>query len=105
MLSQLDDIKLNLILKSVKILNDPLLDVEEVKRDLKQTSEKGYAISQEVRVPGAMGISAPVKNYTAPLALTILGPTVRLKTQVSGLTAELLGSTNRLSNNIQEFFK
>jgi DNA-binding IclR family transcriptional regulator len=105
MLSQVDDVKLNLVLKSIKILDDPLIDIEQMKRELKKTNEKGYAISEDVRIPGVMGISAPVKNYTAPLALTILGPTNRLKTQVSGLTAELLGSTNRLSNNIQEFFK
>jgi DNA-binding IclR family transcriptional regulator len=35
LLSQLDDAKLNLLLKSVKILEDPLIDIEQVKPSLR----------------------------------------------------------------------
>jgi DNA-binding IclR family transcriptional regulator len=105
MLSQVDDIKLDSILKSVKILDDPLIDIEQVKRELKQVSEQGYTITRGVRIPDTMAISAPVKNYVLPLALTILGPENRIERQVSAFTAELLAGANRLSNNIKKFFE
>ena len=105
LLSQLDDIRLNLVLKSVKILDDPLTNIEQLKKELKQTSEQGYAITRGVRIPDAMAVSAPVKNYVWPLALTILGPENRLERRASTLTAELLASTNRISDNIHKFFK
>ncbi len=105
LLSQLDDTKLDLVLKSVKILDDPLIDIEKVKKELKQIRKEGYAVTRGVRIPDAMAISAPIKNYMWPLALIILGPENRLERQISTFTTELLASTNRLSNNIQKFFK
>jgi len=83
----------NLILKSVKILDDPLLDIEQLRKDLKQTREQGYAITREIRIPDVMSISVPVKNYKWPLALTILGPINRLEKRVSAYTTELLASS------------
>jgi DNA-binding IclR family transcriptional regulator len=105
MLSQIDNTKLDSILKSFKILEDPLIDIKLVKKELKQIGEKGYAISRGVRIPNAMSISAPVKNYTSPLSLTIIGPENRLELQVSAFTTELLASTSRLSNNIKKYFE
>jgi DNA-binding IclR family transcriptional regulator len=105
LLSQLDDAKLNLLLKSVKILEDPLIDIEQVKQELKQTSKQGYAITKGTRIPDAMAISTPVKNYIWPLALTVLGPVNRVEGRVSTFTTELLVSSDRLSNNIQKLMK
>jgi DNA-binding IclR family transcriptional regulator len=105
LLSQLDENKLNLILKSVKILDDPLIDIEQVRKELKQTNEQGYAITRGLRIPDVMAISVPVKNYIWPLALTILGPVNRLERRVSTFTTELLTSADRISSNIQKFFQ
>jgi DNA-binding IclR family transcriptional regulator len=105
LLSQLDDAKLNLLLKSVKILEDPLIDIEQVKQELKQTSKQGYAITKGTRIPDAMAISTPVKNYIWPLALTVLGPVNRVEGRVSTFTTELLVSSDRLSNNIQKLMQ
>jgi DNA-binding IclR family transcriptional regulator len=105
LLSQLDDAKLNLLLKSVKILEDPLIDIEQVKQELKQTSIQGYAITKGTRIPDAMAISTPVKNYIWPLALTVLGPVNRVEGRVSTFTTELLVSSDRLSNNIQKLMQ
>jgi DNA-binding IclR family transcriptional regulator len=105
LLSQLDENKLNLILKSVKILDDPVLDCEQVRKELKQTKDQGYAISREVRIPDVMSISVPIRNYMWPLALTVIGPITRLDKKVSAFTTELLASSDRLSNNIQKFYQ
>jgi IclR family KDG regulon transcriptional repressor len=104
LLSQLDDAGLNSILKFVKALDNPLMDIEQVKRELEQVGEQGYAITRGVKIPDVMAISAPVKNYIAPLSITVLGPESRLSRPASHFTAELLISANRLSNTIQEFF-
>jgi DNA-binding IclR family transcriptional regulator len=104
LLSQLDEIGLNSILKFIKALDNTLMDVEQLKTELKQVAEQGYAITRGVKIPDVMAISAPVKNYIAPLSITILGPESRLSRPASHFTAELLISANRLSNVIQEFF-
>jgi DNA-binding IclR family transcriptional regulator len=105
LLAQLDENRLTLILKSVKILDDPVLDSEQVGKELKQTKDQGYAITREVRIPDVMSISVPVRNYMWPLALTVIGPITRLDKKVSAFTTELLASSDRLSNNIQKFYQ
>lgn len=104
LLSQLDDAALNSILKFIKAMDNPLMDIEQVKGELKQIGEQGYAITRGVKIPDVMAISAPVKNYIAPLSITILGPESRLSRPASHFAAELLISVNRLSSTIQEFF-
>jgi IclR family acetate operon transcriptional repressor len=53
-------------------------DPDEVKRSLGKIRREGWAISVAERVEGASAISIPVETSLATLALSLLGPTVRL---------------------------
>jgi len=105
LLSQLNELLLNKVLNSIKIISDPLIDIEKIKPQLKRIREQGFEISYGERVPDTVAISAPILGYTTPLCLTIIGPETRIKDNVSGFTSQLLNSVNRLALNIKEFFK
>jgi DNA-binding IclR family transcriptional regulator len=103
LLSQLSEARLNAVLHSIKLINDPLIDVDNVKAQLSQIRKQGFCISYGERVPDAIGISAPILHYTCPLALTIVGPETRMKSKISEYTARLLNSANHMSDNIKDF--
>jgi DNA-binding IclR family transcriptional regulator len=69
LLTQLSKERLWKVLNSIRILSDPLIDIEELETEIDRVREKGFCISNGVRVPDAIGISAPVPGYTCPLAL------------------------------------
>lgn len=108
LLSQLNDKELRLALKSAKnwSMDDKLVtDVEAVRAQLEIIRCQGYAITCGEAISGSLGISAPVKNYFCPVALTIMGPEARLSNRTADLTRELLASTESLSGDILEFFE
>jgi DNA-binding IclR family transcriptional regulator len=108
LLSQIDEKSLKLALKSAKKWTtgtQVVTDLETIDLQLNQIRRQGYSITRSEAIPGALGISTPVKNYFCPVSLTILGPENRLEHRVPELTGELLASTNTLSNDIAEFFK
>lgn len=107
LLSQLNDQEIKLALKAAAIWrsHDPPVPEEELMKELKQISRQGYAVTCGEGILGSMGISAPVMNYTCPVALTILGPENRFKSKAARLTNELLKSARTLSQNIAEFIE
>jgi IclR family transcriptional regulator, KDG regulon repressor len=78
-------------------------DFETVKRDLIRIKKEGYAISRGEAIVGALGVSAPVKHYYCPVALTILGPENRLSPRMTEIIHELTASTDRISQDLLEF--
>jgi IclR family KDG regulon transcriptional repressor len=78
-------------------------DFESLKRELIRIKQEGYAISHGEAIVGALGISAPVKHYYCPVALTILGPENRLSPRITELLSELAASTDRISQDLLEF--
>jgi DNA-binding IclR family transcriptional regulator len=89
----LKKIDLRLMGKSVKDKNSLLAQIKEIKR-------KGYGISYGERIVGAICIAAPIKNYSHPLALSVLGPENRLKPRIMDIKEELLLSVGRISKSI-----
>jgi DNA-binding IclR family transcriptional regulator len=73
--------------------------------ELDQIRRQGYAITCGEGILGAMGISAPVMNYSCPVVLTILGPENRIRSRKASLIKELLKSAGNLSRNIAEFIE
>ncbi len=103
LLSQSSDKELEKLLKYIKlekITENTIIDKTVFLLKIKEAREQGYSISYGEKVPGALGIAAPIKNYHLPASLSILGPEYRLRERVSEMVKELIASTNRISKNI-----
>jgi DNA-binding IclR family transcriptional regulator len=107
LLSQLSEKDLRFALRTAEnwITDEQYLtDIEVIKPQLAQIKQLGYATSCGEAILGAMAISAPVRNYCSPLALTLLGPENRMIGRVPELIKELMDATDAVSRDILEFF-
>ena len=107
LLAQLGDKELKVTLKHIKY--DQLPEKSEINQEilisqLKEIRQKGYCVTCGERIPGALCISAPVKNYICPTTLNILGLEDRLKPNVERFIKELQASTSRISEDIAGVF-
>ena len=82
LLSQLDDASLKTILDHASIpraTERTVTDKTLLNKQLHEIRRRGYAVSHGERVAGVMSVSAPVKNYFLPVALSVVGPEIRLR--------------------------
>jgi len=103
LLSQLDDEEMREVLHKVdlvKVTGNSITDRNVLMAQLKAIRRQGYAISYGERIAGAMCISTAIKNYSHPVALSILGPENRIKPRAKEITEELMASAGRISNSI-----
>jgi DNA-binding IclR family transcriptional regulator len=107
LLSQLSDEELIPALKSIATGNadGKLIHYDQLMIEINQIRQQGYAVTHGERIPGALSISTPVKNYFCPVALSILGPENRLILKVHPVLEETGTSASRLSENICNLFK
>ena len=106
LLSQSSDKELEKIMKVIKlekITENTITDKGVFLEQVKDARRQGYALSYGERIPGALGISAPILNYHLPAAMTILAFEYRIKSRVKELTTELIRSTSQISNNLAEY--
>jgi DNA-binding IclR family transcriptional regulator len=107
LLSQLNSKTLKRTLDVIRISNpdfDELVDIEQLHIQLKQIKKDGYSLSRGERILGAMSVSVPVKNYTCPASLNVLGPERRISPNIQQMIKELNGAASRLSADILEKF-
>lgn len=105
LLSQLQDTDLHLIMKYINLsrqIEVTITNKQKLITLVKQARKNGYSISVNEIVNGAMGISVPIKGYIYPAALTILGPTNRLKPKADLMIEKLKSSANHISNKFSE---
>lgn len=76
-------------------------DKEQLMAQIKQIRRQGYIVSYGERTAGAASISAPIKNYSYPACLAILGPDNRIRPQEERLIKELLVSAEHISESIK----
>jgi DNA-binding IclR family transcriptional regulator len=108
LLSQLPDPILKETLDKVALISRTDKSVTNKKllfRQIRETRERGYAISCSERIPGATGIASPVVNYQWPAALTVIGPESRLQPLLDELTVELPEIARRISDTIGKALK
>ena len=106
LLSQLDDTELRAALKSIKIsrvTEYSVIDKSLLLKQLKEIRARGYDVSHGERILGALCISAPVKNYFWPVALTLVGPDIRLISKQDAIIREVMASAERISITLKEF--
>jgi DNA-binding IclR family transcriptional regulator len=73
-------------------------------KQIAQIRQYGYVVTRGEKVPGGLGISAPVENYFCPVALTVIGPEHRLEPILPNLIKELIGSAQLLSGIVKHLF-
>ena len=106
LLSQLNDEELMLALKSVATGKEPdgPIDFKSLIIEINRIRRQGYALTHGERIPGALAISSPIKNYFCPVALSILGPEDRLMQKYPAALEALKNSASRLSKRVLELF-
>jgi IclR family transcriptional regulator, KDG regulon repressor len=106
LLAELSQEDLQLLLKNLTLLPAAPNTVTEKTRLLRELAEirkRGYSTSFSERVVGSASIAAPIKNYSCPASLSIVGPENRLslKKMLSFLN-ELKKSTARIAKSLKE---
>jgi len=108
LLAQLDDEELKRTLKHLRfdqVTDNTVTDKEILMMELKECQQRGYCITYGERIPGAVCISAPIKNYICPASLSIVGPESRLRSRINEVIDELINSANSISSDIAENYK
>jgi DNA-binding IclR family transcriptional regulator len=107
LLSQLSDEEIKEVFQKVnlaQVTGNRVTDKTETLAQLMEIRQQGFAISFGERIAGSIGISVPIKNYSYPAALSILGPTERLELKLADYTEALSTSAKRISDSIIGIF-
>jgi DNA-binding IclR family transcriptional regulator len=107
LLSLYNDKQLKTALNSMNIprtTEHTVTDKELLTAQIHEVRRLGYASSCGERFTGGMCISVPVKNYSLPVALSVVGPESRLRLKEKEVIAELKASSARISDNIAQVF-
>lgn len=108
LLSQLDDDELRASVKNIRlssITEHSITDKKVLVSQAKEVRQRGYDVSYGERIAGALCISAAIHNYHWPAALSLVGPEIRINSQVDVLIDKVITSASRISENIAEFFR
>jgi len=103
LLSQLNDEQIVEVLQKIdltKVTGNRITDRNALIAQLKAIKRQGYAISYGERIAGAVCVSAAIRHYSHPVALSVLGPKNRLKPRLEEIKEELMASAGRISNSI-----
>jgi IclR family transcriptional regulator, KDG regulon repressor len=103
LLSQLNQKDLTIMMNNVemeKITDSSSFDNMEYIQQIDQIKKQGYAVSRGERIPGAMMIAAPIKDYQFPAVLSIMGVDSRLKSRAEEFIPEIVASANHISRNL-----
>ena len=77
-----------------------LKDREAFFKQIGEIRQQGYAISRGETIPASMALSVPIKNYTFPLCLSVIGLESRQAPRIDETICELKVSAQNISNDI-----
>ena len=80
-----------------------ITDVGELTRQLQQIRQLGYAIDFSEVLEGMMCISAPIRTYSLPTTMGILGPENRIKPRMEDYIKQLLICREKIEKNLVNF--
>jgi IclR family acetate operon transcriptional repressor len=107
LMAQLDDKRLQMLMSIINIIavtERTITDKRILKAQIADVRKTGYAISRSERIPGTICISVPVCHYCLPVALSVVGPDMRLQSRIREVVTELKNSSVRISRNIADIF-
>jgi DNA-binding IclR family transcriptional regulator len=106
LLSELKNNELQLLVENLQlnpIGPHTITDKKTLLKELEKVRKQGYATSFGERIPGSASISAPIKNYICPVALSVLGPDNRFSLKMMmGVLKEMKKSASRISKKLIE---
>jgi IclR family acetate operon transcriptional repressor len=108
LLSQLNEDDLKSALNNLRITavtKSSITDKKTIMEEAKNITRQGYAISYGERIVGSMCVSAPIKNYYWPAALSVVGPESRVKPELNTIIKKLVASTDRITGYIRKSIK
>lgn len=104
LLSELTDEEIAFFLEVIDLIavtNRTITDKEKLFFEIKKAREMGYATSFGERVEGSSCISVPVRNYSMPVALSVLGPDNRFTVdRIRESLQEIKASAKRISASL-----
>lgn len=83
----------------VKSTPNSIVDLSEIKNEIKKIRERGFGLDREEYKEGAMCIGAPIKNFENHViaAIAIAGPVNRMVNNEEKLTEQVLNCAKRIS--------
>ncbi len=103
LLAGMDQTELSKLLKRldlVKVGPNTIDEKERLLAEIVKIRSQGYAVSFGETIEGGAGIAVPIRNYSCPVALVIVGPELRIKENKDILLKELKHSAELISENI-----
>lgn len=105
LLSMMDDKELEVVLQNLDLVSlgpNTITQEDVLRKEIELIRKQGYATSFGETQAGTAGISVPIKNYTGPVVLCVLGPEFRFSPTT--YLEEIKKSTLRISNKLKEIF-
>jgi len=102
-LSEVPISKLHVILDNLELKSmgpNTITNKDALMQELANIRERGYATAFEEKSVGGASIAVPIKNYTYPVALCMVGPSMRLAPKMMGLLNELTQSASAISDKL-----
>jgi IclR family KDG regulon transcriptional repressor len=104
LLSQLDKKELNIAILNMdlKFPNGRTISEDALKTELSEIRQKSCAVSCGERISECVCISAPVKNYFLPAALSVVGPKSRLEPGLNDFIRAVKKAARQISENVKK---
>jgi DNA-binding IclR family transcriptional regulator len=105
LLAQMSDDELEKLLDKIEFDAKPSKVGREkqlLKREVAKARKDRFAVGFGQRVPGSASLSVAIRNYVAPVALTVLGPQDRIRAKTGPLLKEMKLVAGRISRRLKE---
>jgi DNA-binding IclR family transcriptional regulator len=83
----------------VRVTDRTVIDPDRLLAQVREIRQQGYAVSRGERIDGVMCISVPIKNYSLPVVMSIVGPESRLEPKAAEAIAQMTISARRISES------
>jgi DNA-binding IclR family transcriptional regulator len=84
----------------IRLTERTITTKEKLLEQMREDKKQGYAVGCSERALGAMSISVPIKNYTIPAAIGILGLEDRMKPRTEEFVQALLKAASHIEYSL-----
>ncbi len=105
LLAQFPPEQLSIMMKSIRlasVTDKSIVNKETLMKLIDEARDQGYAVSCGEKIPGAIGIAAPIFNYPHPAAVAVIGPDIRILPRIDEFIKEIKTGAARISANVAE---
>jgi DNA-binding IclR family transcriptional regulator len=88
--------------KLKKIALNTITDPDILLKEIENIRLKGYAVSYSELVEGAASVAVPIKNYSQPVAMCVLGPENRMKNRIDEIYRKLRLSASAIEKALSK---